>query len=206
MIKNWNTIPKNSIIHNTINALKTNGIDALVVSNSALAKEKALSLIPEGSEVMNMTSRTLDTIGLSKYIVESGKYNSVRNKLSMMRKGTQGTEMKKLGTAPEYVMGSVHAVTEDGKVLIASNTGSQLPVYVYGSSHVIWVVGAQKIVKDVEEGIKRIYDYILPLESARFNKVYNIDSDSFVSKLLIVNREIVPGRIKMIIVKESLGF
>jgi len=72
--------------------------------------------------------------------------------------------------------------------------------------HVIWVVGTQKIVKNVDEGMKRIYEYVLPLESVRLNKAYNISTGSFVSKLLILNREIVPGRITIILVKEKLGF
>lgn len=203
---NWKKIPTNEILNKTVQALKTNGIHAEVVDTGLEAKQKVLSLIPDGAEIMNMTSRTLDAIGVSKEIVESGKYNSVRNKLTKMDRKTQSLEMQKIGAAPEWTVGSVHAVTQDGKVLIASNTGSQLPAYVYGSPHVIWVVGAQKIVKDVDEGIKRIYDYILPLESVRLNKAYNITTGSYVSKLLIINKEFTPGRITMIIVKEVLGF
>ena len=95
-------------------------------------------------------------------------------------------------------------VTEDGKVLIASNSGSQLPGYAYGSSHVIWVVGTQKIVNNIDDGMKRIDQYVLPLESERAHKAYGVPG-SFVSKLLIFNREN-PGRITMILVKQPLGF
>src|SRR3989344_2573254 len=49
-------------------------------------------------------------------------------------------------------------LTKDGHVLIASRSGSQIPGYAYGADHVIWVVGAQKLVDDIDEGIKRIYD------------------------------------------------
>jgi len=112
--------------------------------------------------------------------------------------------MQKLGAAPEYAVGSVHAVTEDGKVIIASNTGSQLPAYAYGSAHVIWVVGTQKIVANLEQGLKRIYEYVLPLESERLKKVYGVESN--VSKLLIINKEIAPNRLTLILVKQKLGF
>lgn len=101
-------------------------------------------------------------------------------------------------------MGSVHAVTQDGHILIASNSGSQLPAYAYSAAHVIWVVGTQKIVKNIEEGMKRIYEYCLPLEDARAQKAYGVGSA--VNKLLIVNVEKVPGRITIILVKEKLGF
>lgn len=204
----FNTLATKDTIQATITALTANGIHAEVVDTKETAKEKVLALIPKGAEVMNMTSVTLDEIGVPQVINESGNYISVRNKLNSMDREAQGLEMQKLGAAPEYTIGSVHAVTQDGKLLIASNTGSQLPAYVYGSSHVILVVGAQKIVKDTDEGIKRIYEYILPKESVRLRKAYNLPDtvDSFVSKLLIINREVKPDRIHIIIVNEQLGF
>ena len=205
-MKDFKKLASSESIKKTIAALKANNIDAVVVENEEKAKEKVLSMIPKGSEVMNMTSITLASIGLDKEIMESGNYDAVKNKLSAMNRETQGEEMQKLGAAPEYALGSVHAVTETGEVIIASNTGSQLPAYAYGSPHVIWVVGTQKIVADKDEGMKRIYDYVLPLESARLNKQFNITTGSFVSKLLIVNREFMPGRITVVFVKKVLGF
>ena len=201
----WKQLINKESIDKTIESLKANGIDAQFVSTAEDAKKKVLEILPEGVEVMNMTSVTLDTIGLPKQLNESGKYNSVRNKLSSMNRATQGTEMQKLGAAPEWTVGSVHAVTEDGHILIASNTGSQLSAYVGGSPNVIWVVGAQKIVKNTDEGIKRIYEYVLPLEAERARKAYGAPGSN-VSKLLIVNKEIKPGRITVILVNEKLGF
>ncbi len=201
----YQTIPSQEIIEKTAKALQANGIAVVIAENRAEAKKKALELLPQNAEVMNMTSVTLDTIGVAKIINESPEYNSVRNKLMAMKRETQGVEMQKLGAAPEWAVGSVHAVTEDGHVLIASNSGSQLPGYVYGSAHVIWVVGAQKIVKDTDSGIKRIYDYTLPLESERAHKAYGVPG-SAVNKLVIINKEVTPNRLTMILVKEVLGF
>ena len=201
----WNQLASQEIVNKTIEALKANGIDAKFVATGEDAKKEVFSIIPEGAEVMNMTSVTLDTIGVAQEIVESGKYNSVRNKLNFMNWDTQNLEMQKLGAAPDWTVGSVHAVTEDGHVLIASNTGSQLAAYVSGSPHVVWVVGAQKIVKDTDEGIKRIYEYVLPLESERAKKAYGMERSN-VSKLLIVNKEVKPGRATLIFVNEVLGF
>lgn len=201
----FNHIVDDAAINKTIAALKANGIESEVVGTGEEAKNRALELIPEGKEVMTMTSVTVDEIGLSKVLNESGKYDAVRGKLYAMDRETDGLQMQKLGAAPEYVTGSVHAVTEDGQVVIASNTGSQLPAYVYGSSHVIWIVGAQKLVKDLDTAMKRIYDYVLPLESDRARKAYGVPGSN-VSKVLIINKEVKPGRIKMIIVKEELGY
>ncbi len=194
------------IVAKTIASLKNNGINAVAVKDGLEAKQKVLEMIPEGAEVFTMQSMTLKKLGIDTAIDESGKYNPVRNQLMKLDRQTQSLQMQKLGAAPEYTVGSVHAVTQDGKVVIASNTGSQLAAYVYGSAHVIWVVGTQKIVPDLDTAFKRINDYILPLESDRLNKAYNLTVGSFVSKLLIINREINPTRLTLIFVPEVIGF
>lgn len=200
-----NTLASQQTIDKTVEALKANNFNTIVVENGAEAMKKVLEMIPEGAEVMTATSVTLDTIGLTEALNESGKYDAVKKKLMSMNRETQGLEMQKLGAAPEYIVGSVHAVTEEGHVLIASNSGSQLPGYTYGSPHVIWVVSTKKIVKDDEEGKKRVYEHVLPLESVRAHKAYGVPG-SFVSKLLYFNREPNPTRITMILVKEDLGY
>lgn len=202
----WDQLANKEAIEKTITALKNNGIEAKSVATSKDAIQEVLSLIPKGAEVMTMASTTLDSLGIPEIINESDKYNSVRNKLNSMDRATQGSEMQKLGAAPDWTVGSVHAVTEDGHILIASNTGSQLPSYAAGSPNVIWVVGTQKITKNIDEGMKRLYEHVLPLESKRANKAYNITSGSFISKLLVINREVRPGRITIIFVGEKLGF
>lgn len=202
----WNNLPSDEIINKTVSALKANGMDVVVVSSGAEAKTTVLSLIPEKAEVMTMTSVTLDSIGIPHELDSSGRFDSVRSKFAKMDRATQGAEMQKLGAAPAWVVGSVHAITTDGQVVVASNTGSQLPAYAYSSSRVVWVVGAQKLVEGgLPEAMKRVYEHVLPLESERAKKAYGVPG-SFVSKLLIVNKEVQPGRITVVIVKESLGF
>lgn len=203
----WNQLADKQTIDKTIKTLKANGINAVFAENGQEAKEVALKLIPEGSEVMTMSSVTLSEVGLDEEINgKASKYNPVRDRLYSMDRNTEAQEMNKLGAAPEYALGSVHAVTEDGHVLIASNTGSQLGAYSYGALNVIWVVGSQKIVKNLDKGLKRIYEYVLPLESERANKAYNITTGSNPSKILIINKEINPQRLTLILVGEKLGF
>lgn len=206
MNNTFNQLASDTVIEKTQKNLEENGFHVFVVENGEAAKKKALSLIPEKAEVMTATSVTLSTIGLSDEINTSGNFDPVMEKLKTMDRKTQNSEMQKIGSAPQYIVGSVHAVTEDGYVLIASNTGSQLPAYVYGSENVIWIVGTQKIVKNIEMGMERIYDYVLPLESERAKKAYGVPGSN-VSKLLIYKKEINPNRsVNIIFVKESLGF
>jgi hypothetical protein len=201
----WTQLASNESIGTVIDYLKKENIEALVVENSQRAKEKVLEIIPKGAEVMTMTSQTLEALGLNKEINESGNYTSVKSKLMKMDRATQGREMQKIGAAPEWAIGSVHAVSEDGHIFVASATGSQLGAYGFGSAHVIWVVGSQKIVKNWEEGIKRTYEYSLPKESER--QIANGNPmGSYIGKLLVISKEFRPGRATLIIVKENLGF
>lgn len=205
MSKDFSKVASDESIEKAVLSLKENGIDAEVVKDQQEAKKAVLEMLPNGAEIMDMTSRTLETIGLTEAITQSEKYNAVKPKLYSMDRATQGPEMQKMGAAPQWVIGSVHAVTEDGKVIIASNTGSQLPAYAYGSTNVIWVIGGQKIVKDLDEGLERLNSYVLPLESERARQAYGVPG-SAINKLLIINKEVTPGRIKMVIIKEPIGF
>jgi hypothetical protein len=200
----FNKLASEGQIERTAKALEANGIHAVVAENGAEAKRLFFELIPDGSEVFLGASVTLDQLGIKEEIDKSGRFDALRPKMFAMNRETQGREIRKLGGAPDFAAGSVHAVTEDGHVLIASNTGSQLGAYASSAGRVIWVVGAQKLVKDLNEGMNRIYDYIVPLEEEHMQKLYKVGTN--VSKLLIINREVRPNRITMIIVKEKLGY
>jgi len=197
-------LASNEQIERTVKALEANGIHAVVAENGDEAKRIFFELVPEGAEVFLGASVTLETLGIKDEIDKSGRYDSLRPKMFALDRATQGREIRKLGGAPDYAAGSVHAVTEDGQIMIVSNTGSQLGPYASSAGKVIWVVGAQKLVKDLNEGFKRIYEYDLPLETEHMRQLYNAGTG--VNKVLIVNREIRPDRITMIIVKEELGY
>ncbi len=203
--KRWTTLPSDEVLQKTIAALKENGVEALLAESLDDAKARALALIPEGSEVMTMTSVTLHKLGVDAVLNGSGRYEPVRDKLYSMDRATQDVAMRKLGAAPEYVIGSVHGVTEQGQLVIASNTGSQLPAESYGSAHVIFVVGVQKIVASLDDAMKRVYEHSLPLEAERAKKAYGT-AGSNVSKILIINKEVQSGRIIVVLVPEVIGF
>jgi len=191
-------------IERTAKALEANNIHTLIAENGEEAKRLFFELVPDGSEIFLGASVTLETLGIKDELDKSGRFDAVRPKIFAMNRETQGREIRKLGGAPDYAAGSVHAVTEDGHVLIASNSGSQLGPYASGAGKVIWVVGAQKIVRDLNEGLRRIHEYAYPLEEEHMQQLYGIGTH--INKILIVNAELRPNRITMIIVKEELGF
>src|SRR5512142_3367766 len=191
-------------IERTAKALEANGIHTLIAENGEEAKRMFFELLPEGSEIFLGASVTLEELGIKEVIDKSGKYDALRPKMMAMNRETQAREIRKMGGTPDYAAGSVHAVTEDGHVLIASKTGSQLGPYASGAGKVIWVVGAQKLVKDVADGLQRIEEYCVPREEQHMQDLYKVSTD--LNKILIVNREMRPGRSTMIIVKEKIGY
>ncbi|MEY4723133.1 MAG: hypothetical protein RLZZ324_646 [Candidatus Parcubacteria bacterium] len=184
-------------------ALTANGFTVLVAENGAEAKEKALTLIPQGAQVMTMTSETLKLLGIWTELNDSGKWDSVRARFATMDKARDHREMQRLGAAPEWSVGSVHGVTEDGHVLIASASGSQLAAHVYGADHVLFVVGTQKIVPDMATAERRLREHTFPLEDARALKAYG--EHSSINNVLHIYKPRA-GRITILFVKEAVGF
>jgi hypothetical protein len=185
-------------------ALERNGISCVLVDSGDEARTAVRSMLPIGAEVFNNTSRTLEVIGVAEDVERAGNYQPLRPRLYQMDREMQGREMRRLGAAPDYVVGSAHAVTEDGSLLIASASGSQLGPLASGAGHVIFVIGGQKIVADLATGLRRLYEYCLPLEDRRARDAYGVGSG--VNNILVINRVVIPGRITAILVRESLGF
>jgi bisphosphoglycerate-independent phosphoglycerate mutase (AlkP superfamily) len=185
-------------------ALEANGITVLRAADAAEAKRVVLDLIPDGSHVHHGASESLEVSGITHEIETSGRYEAIRPRIWSMDRESQADEIRRLSAAPDVMLGSVHAVTETGALLAASMSGSQLGPYVAGAGRVILVVGTQKIVSNIEEGLRRINDYSFPLEDARAQAAYGIHSA--VNKILIINREIIPDRITVVFVDEVLGF
>ncbi len=191
-------------IARTVQALEAHGIRAVVFETGEEARTYVLDLIPSGAQVYNSPSRSLELIGLAEDIEHPTRFQSVRARLHSLDRVTQRNEMRKLGASPDVLVGSVHAITEKGEIMIASAVGSQLGPAASGAGTVIWVVGTNKLVRTLEDGFRRIREHSLPLESERTQQVYG--QASAINKLLIVNGEAYPGRITIVLVKQQLGF
>lgn len=199
----FNHLASDDQIKKTVQALEANGIRTFVVETGEEARACVLSMIPAGMEVFNPPSHTLDQIGLTADIESATIFQPVRSRLRSLDRTTQRREIRRLTASPDVVVGSVHAITEQGEVVIASATGSQLSSAVSGAGIVIWIVGTQKLVRTLDEGFRRIREYSYPLEDVRTRQVYG--QPSAINKVLIVNGEL-PGRITIVLVRQNLGF
>jgi acyl-CoA hydrolase len=199
----FTTQPDERTLAATVTALEEHGFSVEIVDDLDAARQAVLARIPHGSSVMTNTSVTLDQAGLTAAINDGGPYDSARARMAGLDFATQLQEMKAIGGQPDYALGSVHAVTRDGTLVIASASGSQLASYAWGAAHVIFVVGAQKLVPDLEAAHERIYQHSLVLEDARAVAAYGQHSQ--VGKLLEIHQEI-PGRIHIVMVRQPVGF
>ena len=199
----FTALPDDQTLAATVVALEEHGFSVEVVDDLDAAREALLARIPEGASVMTNTSVTLQETGIAEAIDDGGPFDSARNKMFALDFATQLQEMKAIAGQPDYALGSVHAVTRDGTLVIASASGSQLASYAWGARNVVFVVGTQKIVPSVEAARERVYEHSLKLEDARAYAAYG--QNSRVGKILEIHQED-PGRIHVILIRQSVGF
>jgi LUD domain len=185
-------------------ALTANNFAVEILDDAAAARTRIKDLIPEDASVFTGASETLRRSGIDEDINNSGRYDAVRQRGLAMDRATQLAEIWRLMSTPDVIVGSVHAVTETGSLVIASASGSQLPGYAGGAARAIWVVGAQKVVPDLSTALRRVEDHCLPLENGRAMEVYG--RPSALNRILILNAEPHPGRGTVLLLREAIGF
>lgn len=184
-------------------ALRSHKIEAIVVETGDEARSLVLGMIPEGAEVHSGKSKTLEEVGLYSELVESGRYDALRPRMIKMDRATQGREIRKMVAAPDFELGSVAAITEDGALIAASATGSQLGAYASGAGRLILVVGSQKIVPDFDAALRRISDVVFPWENEQVRARLGVDTA--LEKILVIYGEWQAGRTTVVLVREPVG-
>jgi L-lactate utilization protein LutC len=184
--------------------LRERNFDVVIVDTAADARAAVFERIPAGAEVHSGKSKTLEDVGVFKELMESERYNFLRKRTLKMDRKTQGREIAKLTAAPDYMLGSVQALTEAGQMVVASASGSQIGPYSSGAQTLILVVGSQKIVPDLDTALRRITDHVQPYEDARLREQMGIGTK--LTRLLIMERDFNPGRTTVILVREPVGF
>jgi len=185
-------------------ALTASGFAVEILDDAAAARARVRELIPERASVYTAASETTRLSGIRDDINNSGRYQAIGPRVMTMDRATEADQIRRLAATPDVVVGSVGAVTEEGSLVVASYSGSQLPAYSGGAGRVILIVGAQKVVPDLSTALRRVKEHCLPLESARAKGVYGVASA--ISRLLVLNAEIQPGRVTVLLLREAIGF
>lgn len=203
----YNQLASAESIKATIAQLAEHNIEGLMVASKEAALAKLKELIPAGASVMNGSSVTLETIGYIDYL-KSGDHpwNNLHAGIVAEKDPAKQAVLRQQATNADYYLGSVHALSETGEFVIASNTGSQLPHVVFTSKNLIFVVGAQKIVSNLAEAMKRLEEYVIPLEDQRSLQAYGVGTAP--NKILIFKGEAkgMQRKVRVLIVNEPLGF
>jgi L-lactate utilization protein LutC len=192
------------LLERVATALKEKNFAVEILDDAEAARERIKELIPEGATVFTGASETLRLSGIDDDLNTSGRYDSVKSRSTTMDRATQLSEIWRMLAVPDVIVGSVSAVTESGSLVVASASGSQLAGYSGAAPKAIWIIGAQKIVPDLDTALRRIEEYCLPLETERAMKVYGVPSS--VNRLLVLNKEPMPGRGTVLLVREAIGF
>lgn len=184
-------------------ALKAHNFAVEVFDTLAQARAYVVSILPKDQTIITASSETVTLSGLGEDIDKSGKFNAIRPQLEKMDRNTQRAAMRKLTSSADVVVGSVHAITEDGRAVAASASGSQLALYAGSAGKVIWVVGSQKVVPDLETAMRRVQYYSYPREDIRAREKYG--TPSAVLKVLTMNGDW-PGRVTVVLIRETVGY
>ena len=183
--------------------LRERNFEVVIVENGEEARAEVLKRIPDGSRVHSGKSKTLEDAGLFKEFMENERYDFVRRATMKMDQRTQRDEMRKLGAAPDVMVNSAHAVTEAGQIVITSASGSQLGPIASGAGKLILVIGSQKVVPDLDAAFRRIQEYVFPYEDARLREAMGVGTK--IARTLILERDFVPGRTTIVLVREPIG-
>jgi len=183
--------------------LRERNFEVLIVDDGDAVREAVLERIPAGASVHSGKSKTLEDAGIFSALMEGEEYDFIRKRTSKLDRATQRDEMRKLGSAPDVMLGSAHAVTEAGQIVITSASGSQIGPIASGAGRLILVIGAQKIVPDLEAAFRRIRDHVFPYEDARLREAMGVGTK--ITRTLILESDFMPGRTTIILVRQPLG-
>jgi len=190
-------------LQHVVAGLHARNIEAVVVDTGEDARKLVLERLPKGAEVHSGKSKTLQEAGIIDLVQDPDEYDFLRTRYMKMDRKTQAREIRKMISSPDFMLGSVNAVTEDGILVAVSATGSQLGPYASAAGKIILVIGSQKVVPDLETALRRMREYVLPWEDTQVRQL--LPSGSFVGKILIIEREWVAGRMEVILVRKPIG-
>jgi L-lactate utilization protein LutC len=195
-------------LQRTITAVQARGIKTELVETKQAALARLQALVPEGAVVMTGGSVTLTQIGFDDLLISGNHpWRNFKADLLAEKDPVKQFDLRLQGTQAEYFLGSVNAISETGELVFASATGSQLPAYAFTSRNIIWVAGAQKIVPTLDEALRRVREYVLPMEDQRQKNAGN-KNGTFIGRILILEREpaYLRRNLNLILVNEVLGF
>lgn len=180
---------------------------------AAKAVEKAMSLLSENSMVSFGGSMTLEETGMLKALRACSSIQLLDRDAVPIEKKTDIFRQSLLSDT--YFMSS-NAITIDGELINIDGNGNRVAALIYGPKEVIILAGMNKIVPSTEEAVNRIRNTATPPNCIRLNKQTPcaitgacgdcLSGDCICNQVVITRRSGMKGRIKVLLIGESLGF
>lgn len=151
--------------------LKLN-VNAIFTPTKEEALGEVMNLIPEGVRVVRGDSLSLDQIGIMKLLKERNRNEVIdpfeRNSEGWtVLRGKERRQAFKAGFSADVFITGANAITLDGKIVSTDALGNRVAPVIFGPEKVILVVGVNKIVKDLDSALKRIHEYVAPVNAKR---------------------------------------
>ncbi|QQG38351.1 MAG: lactate utilization protein [Candidatus Kaiserbacteria bacterium] len=195
------------IIEKAVHELEARRFKTARVQNRAEALEYIKKTIPAGASVMNGSSVTLEEIGFVDYLKAGGHpWRNLHEEILNEPDKDKRAQARMHAVVSDYYLGSVHALTEGGEMVIGSNTGSQQPHLSYTSQNLILVVGTQKIVPDLPAALERLEKHVIPLEDEHMKGLYGSGTQHNKTLILYGESSMMKRNATVLLVEEKLGF
>lgn len=203
----WDALPEGPAVDKAVAGMRARGFDVVLVEDAAGALDAVKSLIPDGAEVMNGSSTTLNEIGFGD-LLKSGKHKwrNLHEAILAEKDPVRQGVLRRQSVAADYYVAGINAITQDGELIAADASGSRVGAFPFGAGHLVIVSGINKIVPSREDAFKRLDEYVFPLEDARAKRAYGAGSS--INKIVILAREPAwnKGRTTIVLVKSRLGY
>jgi hypothetical protein len=201
----WNSLPPESGIQETVQAIEARNIRVIRVNDGSEAMKSIQGLVPPGSEVMNGSSTTLIEIGFEEYL-QKGKsgWKDLHLSITGENSADKRADLRRRSVTADYFFSSVNAIARTGELVGCDLTGSRVGAWPFSAKNLVLVAGVNKIVPTLSDALERVREYVYPLENARAQYAYGVPSR--IGKYVILAYEAVPGRITLVLVNDTLGY
>jgi L-lactate utilization protein LutB len=201
----WNRLPPESEIQETMQAIQARNIRVIRAKDGNEAVRSIQGLVPPGSTVMNGSSTTLIEIGFEEYL-QSGKsgWKDLHLSITAENNADKRADLRRRSVAADYFLSGVNAIARTGELVGCDLTGSRVGSWPFAAKNLILVAGVNKIVPTLSDALERVRQYVYPLENARAQHAYGVPSR--IGKCVILAYEVVPGRVTLVLVNDTLGY
>lgn len=201
----WSRVPDEATVERTVRAIEARNVTVIRVATADAARQAVLDLVPDGAEVMNGSSTTLIEIGYERLLEENPKgWHDYHGVITAENDDAKREALRRKGVTADWFLSGVQAIAETGELVGCDKTGSRVGAWPYGAVHLLLVSGVNKIVPTRDEALARCWEYALPLEQQRARRVYGTSSE--IGNIVIIEKEMDPDRVTLILVGEALGY